>query len=156
LWVKANNKDIGGPQLATEAYAGLIFAFGLARLGEGDVNRALLQPAPEALRGKDKIHVLLLQAFTHRIQQALEGKPHTGPLPDDLLKTVEQLPHMDKYLINRLRQESRILEPAQKIDAYSHFWQLTSDLERALADLEKEKDPAEVPPLVERLLHNLS
>jgi hypothetical protein len=154
-WVNLNTKDGVGPLLATEAYADLIFAFGVARLGESDSSRALLQRAQGVLQGKDNAHALLLQAFSFRIQQALEGKPHTGPLPADFLQAVERRDNMEKYLVNRLRQDSRILEPVQKIDAYSQWLQRTSDLDRALAELEKAHDPAVIPPAVEKLLHDL-
>jgi hypothetical protein len=81
-------KDAPGatsPTAQTPAYVDLIFAFGLARLGEGDAARDLLARARLALGDKDEAHRLLCGAFEYRVRQALDGKPHTGPLPDDHL-----------------------------------------------------------------------
>jgi hypothetical protein len=76
-WLK---RDLRPDELApSQAYADLIFAFGLARLGQKDEAQKLLREATAALPDKDVIHRCLLQAFTYRIDEALAGRAHTGP-----------------------------------------------------------------------------
>src|SRR5258708_5134523 len=67
----------------TVDYIDLLFAFGLARLGEGDASRRLLQRASASLAQHNDVHKLLLTGFRYRIEQALGGKPHDGPLPGE-------------------------------------------------------------------------
>src|SRR5262245_46878595 len=84
-WIKEEgNQD---EQFLTDAptaeYIDLIFAFGLARLGDPDIARALLNRAQEVLRNRDEVHRFLLEGYRYRIEQGLQGQPHAGPLPDD-------------------------------------------------------------------------
>src|SRR5262249_13394408 len=83
-WIRENpNKSIDAKSNSdeTEGYASLILAFGLARLGEEQRARELETRAFDVLSDGDEVHRCLLEAFGYRIQQALEGKPATGPLP---------------------------------------------------------------------------
>ncbi len=83
-WIHANpSRDVGGRsnEVETEAYARLMLAFGLAWLGEAQAARELHARAGEVLGGGDDVHTCLLHAFGHRIQQALEGRSPSGPLP---------------------------------------------------------------------------
>jgi hypothetical protein len=118
----------------TSAYADLMFAFGLAWLGETNDCRGLRRQAEETLRRRDEVHWILLDAFSYRIQQLVEGKAPGGPLPDELIEKLNRLqeyaqdssvPKEDprrlfRYKIDRLRQHSRILEPNEKTDPYHH------------------------------------
>jgi cellulose synthase operon protein C len=145
------------PPLATlmKGYVDLIFSFGLARLGETDASRELLGRAEAVLANADDVHQFLLGAYQYRITQALEGKPHAGPLPTEQL---ELLPHMDRlphYVVDRLREQSRILEPNQKIDPYRHWSGRMSDLERELAEWVDINDRKEVIARVQRVLGDL-
>jgi hypothetical protein len=65
----------------TSAYIDLMFAFGLAKLGETDACLRLRERATSELVGDGEAHEFLLQAFDYRIRRALEGQPHAGPLP---------------------------------------------------------------------------
>jgi hypothetical protein len=93
-------------------YVDLIFAFGLARLGEGSAARELAQKAADALAAKrDVIHDILLAAYRYRIDQALSGKPHAGPLPAELLEWIHRFDASEvfKYrqnVVMRLREYS--------------------------------------------------
>ncbi len=150
----------------TEAYASLILAFGLARLGEEQRARQLRQSAREVLGGKDEVHTCLLEAFDYRLHQALEGKPPTGPLPPEQLEYLEQLSQETKgqdsksngriirYKVDRLRQNSRILEPHEKINPY-RSWQVRyfDDLGKKLAALPDIIDRAELEKTCLELLH---
>jgi hypothetical protein len=140
------------PSAQTAAYVDLIFAFGLARLGESDAARALLNRATAALGKKDDAHQWLLGAFKYRILQALEGKPHTGPLPEGDLELLESMERLLRYVVDRLRKHSHILEPDQRINPYRHWGARISDFERALTELTDVTDRDELARRVEELL----
>lgn len=153
------------PTAATHTYIDLIFAFGLARLGETGEGRKLLHDARAALASADEVHRWLVDAFTFRIEQALEGKPSLERLPETLLERLEAiehpayLQHADPYhldtlkqglritrlKIERLRTKSRILEPVERLYAYRH-WVVRADdeLQRELTALTDVSDRAEL------------
>ncbi len=79
----------------------------------------------------DEVHSFLLQGYTFRIQQVLEGKGHGGPLPPEMLEYLEHQfkpvkgtddaknqGKLKRYKIDKLRQYSRILDPHEMLDAY--------------------------------------
>jgi hypothetical protein len=144
----------GGPAAGapTVAYTDLVFAFGLARLGETDASRELRQRAQDVLGGMDDVHQFLLQAYDYRIKQALEGRPHSGPLPAEQMEYLEHMDRMPRYLVDRLRQHSHILEPEQKIDPYRYWGARINDLEKALAELADLTDRKEIIDRVQKLL----
>src|SRR5262249_36959796 len=99
-----------------------------------------------------------LRAFQYRIAQALDGRPHTGPLPAEVLRDVEALKPADKpaqggtleyYAVERMRQQHRILEPEQEVDAYQYWTANTSPLDRALAELANLADRKELAARVQ-------
>jgi hypothetical protein len=129
---------------ATQAYKDLMFAFGLARLGEVGVCHRLKHQASEVLGQRDEVHSFLLQAFTYRVEQALAGNAHSGPLPPEQLEYLQDMVERGKqsseekvkpYKVDRLRESSRILEPHERIDAYRTWRANTDDLARELATL---------------------
>src|SRR5439155_26377114 len=75
----------------TRAYADLILAWGLARLGDRAGCQELLGHAQAALANTDDVHAFFLDAYDFRIRQALEGRPGASPLPPDLLARLEAL-----------------------------------------------------------------
>jgi hypothetical protein len=105
-------------------YADLTFAFGLARLGEASAARETAQRAADALAAKrDAVHDILLAAYRYRIDQALAGKPHAGPLPADLLDRINKIDTGAQFKFNlnvllRLREYSQVLEPQEKVAAH--------------------------------------
>ena len=116
----------------TEAYIDLFFSFGLARLSELEASNRLLQRATAALDGQGQAHEFLLNAYAHRIRQAQQGETHPGPLPNEYMETLMDIERQrkasgnregvsDSYIIDRLRQQSRILEPEQKIKPYRNM-----------------------------------
>jgi hypothetical protein len=133
-------------------YVDLVFAFGLARLGEADASKQLLRGAREVLQDKDPAHVCLLEAFTYRIEEALEGKPHKGSFPAPLLDELGRMQTALRYVVDRLRKHSRILEPEQEIDPYSPWAALMSDLDKELVALNDLPDGKEIPARVHKLL----
>src|SRR5262249_1987129 len=113
--------------------------------------------AEEALKEKHEVHNFLVQAFGYRIQQALDGKAHGGPLPQshlDLLADMGQDKEkkLGVYAVDRLRQKSRILEPDQRIEAVRHYIARSSDLDKELAELPDVTDRQELTARVARLL----
>jgi hypothetical protein len=117
----------------TPACLDLIFAFGLARLGEDEATRLQERAADQLAKG-EPFHQFLLKAYSYRIRQAQEGKPLAGPLPEALLEylafDISQRPPYD-----RLRQYSRIIEPHQRVRWDQDYLAVTDDLDRGLAEL---------------------
>jgi hypothetical protein len=152
-WIREGGQLKQAPQPnLTNGYTDLIFAFGLARLGENDAARELIERATAVLGRRDDAPRFLLTAYTYRIEQALEGKPHTGPLPAQDIEYLEHMERLQRYVVDRLRQHSRILEPDQRINPYRHWGARISDFKRALAELTDLTDRAELAGRMERLL----
>jgi hypothetical protein len=152
-WLRREGR-VDGPTPMT-AYTDLVFAFGLARLGELDEARRLEQRARVALDGRDEIHEFLLDAYGYRIKQGLEGKPHGGPLPDDQIGSLVKMDRMPRYVVDRLRQHSKILEPNERLDPYRYWGGRISELDRALAELVDLSDKQEIARRVRTLLHEI-
>jgi hypothetical protein len=151
--------------IAMDGYADLLFAFGLARLGEVAAARELLHCAKEKLPATEEIHRVLWESFAYRTGQALEGKPHAGLLPDKLLDTLKHMSdgrsghegRIRLYAIDRLREYSRILEPDQKINPYRYWSGRTDDgFFRALAEVTDLRDPIEVATQLNALLQRVN
>jgi hypothetical protein len=145
----------------TAEYIDLLFAFGLARLSEVDASRRLLQRASAVLSAQDDAHQILLAGFRYRVEQALVGRPHGGPLPAEQLEYLEVLSKDRKdgnnvdarYIVDRMRRVSRVLEPDQQINPYRHYTSRTDgDLTRELALLPDVLDGKEVEARVLQLL----
>jgi hypothetical protein len=152
-WVEANRDPAQNPP--TAPYIDLLFAFGMARLGEADAGKQLMKRAREALAGKDEAHTFLLQSFEYRINEALEGRPHTGPLPAKLMERRNDMVPMLRYVVDRLRKHSRILEPEQDIDPYSPWVARINDIEKALAEVAELPDRKEIQTRVQKLLKDV-
>jgi hypothetical protein len=151
-WLARMPKDaMACDTAATTAYGDLTFAFGLARLDETEAARRLLQRARAALSNKHEVHTNLLKAYAYRIEQALAKKEHRGPLPAEFLREQEQLESIQRYVVERLRSDSRILEPDQKVDPYQRFNAKASPLDGELTRLPNLTDRKELVAQVERL-----
>jgi hypothetical protein len=86
------------------------------------------------LTGAGLPHVYLADAFRYRIEQALAGRPHAGPLPRTAGQFLDGRPDLEPpdgasqgrrfqypmwlYAVDRMRCASRILEPEERIDPY--------------------------------------
>ena len=153
-WSKESSSAVTPHNVApTQAYIDLIFAYGLARMGETDASRELLGRAKKVLGAEDHAHQFLLEAFDFRIKLAREGKKNAGPLPHEQLEYLEKtMDRMPRYLVDRLRQHSRILEPDQKIDPYRDWSARIGDLDKALSELADLTDRKEVETRVQKLL----
>jgi hypothetical protein len=132
-WIHRSHRTWSGAEPAdTEGYAYLILAYGMARLGESAEARKLQARAKELLGERNEVHSVLLEVFGYRIGQALEGKPAFGPLPAEQIEYIEHMERDPRYVVDRLRQHSRILEPHERHEPY-RLWHL-----RYLNDTDKE------------------
>ncbi len=164
-WIGRQGMDLTTQQHKpqTREYSDLLFAFGLARLGEHDAAVALLRRASAVLAEGDDAHQLLFAGFDYRVRQALDGKPHGGPLPDEQMEMLELLRKTDRresgthlhYVVDRLRDTSRVLEPHQKVEPYRYTFARISEIENALAELPDVLDRKEVADRVHALLRGL-
>ena len=124
----------------------------VARLGEADTAHDLLSQAGRVLVRKGDVHSFLHRAFEFRIRQAVDGKPHTGPLPDKLVEELDLMEKMPRYVVERLLERSRILEPDRAVDAYRHWTVRDDPLGKELVDIADLRDRQEVAVRVLRLL----
>ena len=116
----------------TRQYAGLMFSYGMARLGDAAACRALMAKIGHEL-GRDEFHSWTWEAFRFRIRQAMDGLSNRGEFPAELLDVLEPMDRLVRYKIDKLRQISHILEPSLHIDAYrvwrQHQDEFTNDVE---------------------------
>ncbi len=102
----------------TAAYADLLLAWGLSRLGEKNEAAALRNRAWAALDDRDPIHSFLKSSLDFRIRQSREGRAVGARLPAELMERLESMPADDRYRIDRFRQHSHILGPSERVNAY--------------------------------------
>jgi cellulose synthase operon protein C len=133
----------------THGYVDLILAWGLARFRENQKCDDLIGNARSILPNDDPAHHLLRQAFEYRIREIREGSPEEEKLPTQLrkqfdrdLQKIDPKSHTDFiYVVDKLLQHSRSLEPSSQIDAYwaSIYEQCeaTNELQRQLNGLKK-------------------
>ena len=146
-------------------YIDLIFAFGLARLGEPTRARELLRKAETNIAKKKnedtyEVHDFLLRAFRYRIEEALKGRPHAGPLPAEWRAQLDSaIPKGQstqyRYIVDRMREFSRILEPQEKLEPYRDFTaKQNPPLEQKVGSLGDIKEPGQLQAAVNILLKN--
>lgn len=93
------------------------FAFGFARLGEGKRARQLGELAQTNL-ATEPLGGLLSRAYSHRVNQALQGTNASGPLESPWLREAAALGKWTTFALDYLRETSRILEPHQSVRAF--------------------------------------
>jgi hypothetical protein len=162
-------------------YVDLFFAFALAKLGESTKSRRLLEDARRVMEipipisrspHEDQkvtaaiVSNFLYKAFKYRIEQALLAKPHAGQLADDVLAELDEIykkggngpannPYkLANYVISRLRDQSRILEPHEKLDPYSEYTKGSDALKKELADLHATRNPTRLADQIRKLYKN--
>jgi len=102
----------------TRAYADLILAWGLTRFAEHTAADSVRQQGTAALPDHQPVHALLRAAFEYRIEQVREARSPRGPLPAALLARFAELSGTERYVVDKLREHSRILEPSARVHAY--------------------------------------
>ncbi|MCA9174624.1 MAG: hypothetical protein KDB14_09060 [Planctomycetales bacterium] len=128
----------------TPAYAKLVFAFALARLGENGDCEQLIREALVELADLDEVHIWLAGAFEARIRQTIRGE-RGQPLPAEVVEQLETMDKMSRYLVDRLRTFSLILEPHERVDAFT-TWHgaYTDQLSAELAQMSSIADPVQL------------
>ncbi len=155
--------DKGGEaadRTATLGYVDLLFAFGLARLGDTAAAEQLVTTARRTLDGVTTAGARaaagwLFDGYAYRVSQAAAGKAHAGVLPADLMARLEVLrakavpggqgqsdEQLVAYAIDRQRHTSRVLEPVEKLDPYRVQKRHAGQLHDALLGLERLAEPA--------------
>ena len=155
--------DKGGEaadRTATLGYVDLLFAFGLARLGDTAAAEQLVTTARRTLDGVTAAGAKaaagwLFDGYTYRVSQAAAGKAHAGVLPAGLMARLEVLrakavpggqgqsdEQLVAYAIDRQRHTSRVLEPVEKLDPYRVQKRHAGQLHDALLGLERLAEPA--------------
>lgn len=155
-------------------YIDLYFAFALAKLGETTPAHKLLHAAKQELetpiptQGDKAIKAAvvknaLYQAYHFRIEQAIAGKPHTGPLSPEAQSQIDAIskkaqnpatrsPFWEaEYVIGRMRQESFILDPHERVEPYSVVTRTSDPLARELMDLASIREPVRMVERIRKL-----
>ena len=156
----------------TLAYIDLVFSFAFAKLGDAIASRRLMESAKAALvrenpaDAKTICSTLLFRAYAYRIELAIAGKPHAGMLPEPLRDEIERLiakkmesdtkssvdpRSMAHYAISRMREQSKIIEPQEKLSAHSEYLKHGDELKLALAELPKITDPTAMTKRIRQL-----
>ena len=155
---KRQRSSIEAPTNLTRSYVWLSIAYGFARLGQAQRANELREQAAESLDLSDPVHGYLHQAYSARIDQALQGQPPEAPFPAHIARNLSELVdgqnsgQLTRYCVDRLRQASEILEPQARVDAFSGF--LSRRREDGVDELAGlvGLPPAELVVKVERLL----
>ena len=139
------------PEERTAALVDLEVAYGFAALGRSERARTLRDKAIASLPGGDPVYAFLSRAYTARIDQALEGKRRETALPPELTASLGELPKVDRFRIDRLRQASTILEPHERLNL-AGFHRSGDPHGEELAPLRRMADAGELARQISHLL----
>ncbi|MFM8273174.1 MAG: hypothetical protein ACKODX_12730, partial [Gemmata sp.] len=149
----------------------LLFAFAMAKLGETlqakkliqDARKVLEKPVEAGSSPQADVKNFLYKAFKFRVEQVLAGKPHTGQMSEEVLNELEEIAKkaksstlkdsytLAKYVVDRMREQSRILEPQERLDPYSYWTSSSDPLRKELADLHAVKDTNKLADRIRKL-----
>lgn len=116
-----------------QAYSALLFAFASSHSGEHGTAVISLQQARSTLQSLgDSAHQFLLEAYAFRIHQGFRGEPHRGPFSLELRRKLDDLESMERYVVDRLRQSSRALEPEEIVNPHQRWIGEPDELESEL------------------------
>jgi len=120
---KRARTTVEAPEAKTGAYVHLLFAYGLARLGQVERARALAAPTAAALDLTDPVHGFLHRAYSARLEQALAGTPPGAALPPAIAGELNTLDKktLQRFKVDRLRESSSVLEPQEHLDPFRDF-----------------------------------
>jgi hypothetical protein len=150
MWLKWEFPTDPARGAVNRAYADLMFAFGSARLGDADAAGEWVRAATEVLEPAAGPHPLLLRAFRYRIDQALAGRPHAGPLPADWWADRAAFLATDQvavYAIDRMLQRCRTAQADAPPDPYADWLAHANESARLLRSAFT-RHHWEVPPSV--------
>lgn len=155
-WIERQSDRARSP--STALFASLYIAYGLARLGERNVD-ALLQRYPDC---KDPVSEWVRAAISTRVRQVLQDEPADGPLPIKLLRQLggakfqrsSRGQQNHRYLVDRLRSESRIIEPQQNVDPNRHITlRTTAEWRHRILAIHESDDRKEIVQLIQEGLN---
>jgi hypothetical protein len=159
-------------------YVDLMFAFGLATLGEHRLANKLVEDARKVMEGPVPeegnpqaqqaitaavVRNFLFKALRYRIEQALAGKVLSGPLSAELLADREALatkagsgpvnnPYkLAAFVIDNFRETSRIAEPSERVDPYASWTKHGDVMKKELAELHLVREPAVLAERIRKL-----
>ena len=113
---------VEAPTALTRAYVRFEFAWAFARLGQAERAVVLRAESSRALPAADPVHQYFVVAYQARIAQALESAPPEAPLPREVQAALAQVTvPQHKFVVDRLRQASTVLEPQERVDPYRAF-----------------------------------
>lgn len=145
-------EPVAGANPRTRAYAALTCAYGLARLGEQSEARYRLEEIHTGFGKDDAVHRWLCAAYSARVEQVLLGRSG-GQLPDELLNSLDRMDRMQRYKVDRVRLESRILEPHERVNPYRQWHKhYTTDISQQLGLLTDIRDSGVLREQVQNLL----
>ena len=145
----------------TLPYIDLLFSYAMAKIGESTAARTLLEAARKVMEhrlqndAKTLTNHFLFQAFQYRIEEALAGKVPTVTLPRDLITAMDNLNALGKgvgtspqgkayYASTKMRQQSMILEPQNRPDAFASFMVASDEFLIGLKKFGDIRDPSEM------------
>lgn len=108
----------------TAAYADLILAWGLGKLGDRARARDIEAQADTVLTraggvGVDPaVHRVLRAAFDERIRAAQDGRPDKPGLPLEAAAELPRLDDLGRYAVDKLRAHCGVLEPVDLVNPY--------------------------------------
>lgn len=108
-----------GTRPKTKTYADLIFAYGYARIGEVQRARDILAAIESDEQSLDDIHRCLIAAYRARIEQTIVGNRNDAEIDTRLLDQLESLDRQARYVVDRLRSHSAILEPQSAVPTFA-------------------------------------
>jgi hypothetical protein len=163
---------------ANQPLIDLLFAFAVAKLGEEANAKRMLEDARKVMEGAIPsggnpqaeqaitaavVRNFLFKAFKYRVDQVLAGKPHTGQMAPEVVDALEDIgkrgsggpvnnPYkLAKYVIDRMREQSRIVEPQEKPDPYADWTKHGDAMKKELAELHTIRDPNKLADKIRRL-----
>jgi hypothetical protein len=128
--------------MSTRAYVDLMFAWAHARLRDPDTARGLSEDATLRLSTGDRAHQAVAAAFGHRIRQAIDGNAHSGDWPSQVQEAFDRVDEDRglglmslRYVTDRVRQQSRVLEPDRRPNPYAPMLRFRNEFRQRLDDL---------------------
>ncbi|HSQ54193.1 MAG TPA: hypothetical protein VLM40_00495, partial [Gemmata sp.] len=160
-------------------YVDLYFAYAMAKLQETSRAKQLIEDARLLMQvpipatrnqahDEPKITAAivsnyLFKAIKFRVEQVLAGRPRAGELAPELLVEFDEIhkkssdgpinnPYkLAHYVISRMRDQSHILEPHEKLDPYAEFTKSADPLKRELTELHAIRDPRRLGDRIRKL-----
>ncbi len=105
----------------TAGYADLMLAWGMSKLGDRSRAKDLEIAAIEQIESAASpdanplVHRILVACFRDRIRSAQDGRAAAPGFPAGPDRELNQLDHLGRYAVDRLRACSKILEPVDRV-----------------------------------------